>query len=135
MKTAAQNMGGGSMDMGGGMNPAGMMMGMAVGGAMGQTMAGMMGGMGQAAQMGGQPVSAPPVPPSVTFMVANNGQQSGPYTIPQIQQFIAAGQITKQTYVWKQGMANWAFAETVPELAGLFAPTPPPVPPTPPAMP
>ena len=134
MKAAAQNMGG-SMDMGGGMNPAGMMMGMAVGGAMGQTMAGMMGGMGQAAQMGGQPVSAPPVPPTVTFMIANNGQQSGPYTIPQIQQFIAAGQITKQTYVWKQGMANWAFAETVPELAGLFAPTPPPIPPTPPAMP
>ena len=134
MKAAAQNMGG-SMDMGGGMNPAGMMMGMAVGGAMGQTMAGMMGGMGQAAQMGGQPVSAPPVPPTVTFMIANNGQQSGPYTIPQIQQFIAAGQITKQTYVWKQGMASWAFAETVPELAGLFAPTPPPIPPTPPAMP
>ena len=134
MKAAAQNMGG-SMDMGGGMNPAGMMMGMAVGGAMGQTMAGMMGGMGQAAQMGGQPVSAPPVPPTITFMIANNGQQSGPYTIPQIQQFIAAGQITKQTYVWKQGMANWAFAETVPELAGLFAPTPPPIPPTPPAMP
>lgn len=133
MKTAAQNMGG--MDMGGGMNPAGMMMGMAVGGAMGQTMAGMMAGMGQAAQMGGQPVSAPPVPPTVTFMIANNGQQSGPYTIPQIQQFIAAGQITKQTYVWKQGMANWAYAETVPELAGLFAPTPPPIPPTPPAMP
>jgi len=63
-------------------------------------------------------------------MVANNGQQSGPYTIPQIQQFIASGQITKQTYVWRQGMAQWAFAESVPELSGLFAPTPPPMPPT-----
>ena len=137
MKTAAQSMGqAGTMDMGGGgMNPAGMMMGMAMGGAMGQAMAGMMGGMGQAAQMGGQPVSAPPVPPTVTFMVANNGQQSGPYTIPQIQQFIASGQITRQTYVWRQGMTQWAFAESVPELSGLFAPTPPPMPPTPPSMP
>lgn len=137
MKTAAQSMGqAGSMDMAGGMNPAGMMMGMAMGGAMGQTMAGMMGGMGQTAQMAGQnPVTAPPAPPTISFMIANNGQQSGPYTIPQIQQFIAAGQVTRQTYVWKQGMANWAFAETVPELAGLFAPTPPPVPPIPPTMP
>ena len=137
MKTAAQNLGqAGTMDMGGGgMNPAGMMMGMAMGGAMGQTMAGMMGGMGQAAQMGGQPVSAPPVPQTVTFMVANNGQQSGPYTIPQIQQFIASGQITRQTYVWRQGMAQWAFAESVPELSGLFAPTPPPMPSTPPTIP
>lgn len=137
MKTAAQSMGqSGTMDIGGGgMNPAGMMMGMAMGGAMGQTMAGMMGGMSQATQMGGQPVSAPPAPPNVTFMVANNGQQSGPYTIPQIQQFISSGQITRQTYVWRQGMAQWAFAESVPELSGLFAPTPPPMPPTPPTMP
>lgn len=136
MKTAAQSMGqSGTMDIGGGMNPAGMMMGMAMGGAMGQTMAGMMGGMSQATQMGGQPVSAPPAPSTVTFMVANNGQQSGPYTIPQIQQFIASGQITRQTYVWRQGMAQWAFAESVPELSGLFAPTPPPMPPTPPTMP
>jgi len=43
------------------------------------------------------------------------------------------GQFTQQTYVWKQGMANWVFAGQVPELALLFnagPATPPPPPPT-----
>jgi hypothetical protein len=31
--------------------------------------------------------------------------------------------------VWKNGMANWTAAESVPELAGLFSAVPPPLPP------
>jgi hypothetical protein len=43
--------------------------------------------------------------------------------------------LTPQTYVWKQGMANWELAGNVAELTGLFAPPapgsmPPPPPPT-----
>lgn len=138
LQTAASNLGKmGSISTGNGsMNPAGMMTGMMMGGAMGQQMAGMMNNMGQQMQSAMQ---APPPMPQVQFMVAANGQQSGPYNMQQLQQLVQTGQLTAQTYVWKQGMAQWEPAGNVPELASLFAaPAAPPVPggmPTPPQMP
>ena len=142
LKTAAHSMGQmGGMDFGsGGMNPAGMMMGMAMGGAMGSQMAGMMNGFGQATQPqqappmpGGAPVP-PPMPSAVQYMVAINGQQYGPYNIQQMQQMAQSGQINAQVLVWAQGMPQWAAAGSVPELAQLFAATPPPMPPVPPTL-
>ena len=114
LKTGAQNLGQmGSMDMGGNgggsMNPAGIMTGMAMGGAMGQQMAGMMNQMGNAL----------------------NGQQSGPFNMNQLQQLVQQGQLTPQTYVWKQGMTGWELAGKVPELGSLFQSTTPPPPPPP----
>ena len=138
LKTAAQSMGQmGGMDLGGGgMNPAGMMMGMAMGGAMGSQMAGMMNGFGQAAQSqqappmpGGAPVP-PPMPSAVQYMVAINGQQYGPYNMQQMQQMAQSGQINASVLVWAQGMPQWMAVGNVPELASLFAQTPPPMPPT-----
>lgn len=138
LKTAAQSMGQmGGMDIGGGgMNPAGMMMGMAMGGAMGSQMAGMMNGFGQAAQSqqappmpGGAPVP-PPIPSAVQYMVAINGQQYGPYNMQQMQQMAQSGQINASVLVWAQGMPQWMAVGNVPELASLFAQTPPPMPPT-----
>lgn len=141
LKTAAQSMGQmGGMDFGGGggMNPAGMMMGMAMGGAMGSQMAGMMNGFGQQTQPQ-QPQQAPPMPggapvpptmPSVQYMVAINGQQYGPYNMQQMQQMAQSGQINASVLVWAQGMPQWVAAGSVPELAQLFAQTPPPMPPT-----
>ena len=142
LKTAAQSMGQmGGIDLGsgGGMNPAGMMMGMAMGGAMGSQMAGMMNGFGQQAQPqqpqqappmpGGSPVP-PPVPSAVQYMVAINGQQYGPYNMQQMQQMAQSGQINASVLVWAQGMPQWVAAGSVPELAQLFAQTPPPMPPT-----
>lgn len=137
LKTGAQSLGQmGSMDMGshggGGMNPAGMMTGMMMGGAMGQQMAGMMNNMGQNMQ---QAMNTPPPMPNVQYHVSVNGAQAGPFNMQQLTQMAQNGQLTKQTYVWKQGMANWEFAGNVPELANLFAPPvpgsmPPPPPPT-----
>lgn len=138
LKTGAQNLGQmGSMDAGssgGGMNPAGMMTGMMMGGAMGQQMAGMMQNMGQTMQ---QSMNTPPPMPQVAFHISVNGAQAGPFNMQQLQQMAQTGQLTRQTYVWRQGMANWDFAGNVPELAGLFAPPPPSgatPPPPPPAM-
>lgn len=134
LKTGAQNLGQmGSMNMGGGsggggMNPAGMMTGMMVGGAMGQQMAGMMNNLGQQMQNG---INTPPPMPNVQYHISVNGQQMGPFQMPQLQQMAQSGQLTQQTYVWKPGMANWEFAGNVPELASLFSmgtPPPPPVP-------
>lgn len=138
LETAAQNLGsmgslGGDTGAGGGINIAGMMAGIGVGGALANQMGGMMNQMGNA--MGGQMagVSTPPPPPaSVTWMLAINGQQSEPYTMVQLQQLVQNGHLTPNVYVWRQGMANWELAGNVAELAGLFGA---PVPPPPPGMP
>jgi len=129
LKAAAENLGKMShVDLGGGtgMNPAGMMAGMAIGGQMGGQMAGMMGNMNQQ--------STPPTPQTIQYLIAIDGKQSGPHTIPQLQQFAQTGQFTKAHYVWKQGMSAWEIAENVPELLTLFSFGPPP-PPSPPSAP
>ena len=114
---------------GGGFNPVGLMTGMAVGGAMGGQMAGMMNGMAQNIP---QPGAVPPPLPVMAFHVSVNGQNTGPFTLPQLQQMAQLGQLTTNIHVWKAGMANWELAGNVAELSSLFvpvAPTPPPPPP------
>lgn len=71
----------------------------------------------------------PPPPPQVQFHVYLNGQQMGPYGMPQLQQMVGSGQLTKEVLVWRDGMANWTAAGQVPELNNLFGATPPPPPP------
>lgn len=138
LKAGAESLGQmGNMNMGthdgnGGMNPAGMMTGMIMGGAMGQQMAGMMNAMGQ--NMQGAMNTPPPIP-NVQYHISVNGSQAGPFNMQQLAQMAQGGQLTPQTYVWKQGMPNWEFAGNVPELASLFVPPapgsmPPPPPPT-----
>lgn len=120
-------------NMGSGMNPAGMMTGMMMGGAMGGQMAGMMNSMGQQMQ---NAMNTPPPMPDIQYMISANGQQAGPFGMPQLLQLAQAGQLTKNTYVWRQGMAQWELAGNVPELSTLFAPTcPPPPMPAPPCPP
>lgn len=134
LQAAASNLGQMGAMSGGGMNPAGMMAGMMMGGAMGGQMAGMMNNMGQQMQ---NAMQAPPPVPTIQYMVANNGQQSGPYNMQQLQQMVQNGQMTKDTYVWKQGMTQWELAGNVQELSNLFASPCPPPPgmPTPPVPP
>lgn len=115
---------------GGQFNPAGMMTGMMMGGAMGQQMAGMMNQMGQTAA---QNMQQPPQVPQMNYYVLVNGQQTGPHNAAQLGQMIAAGQLTPDTYVWANGMANWDMAKNT-EVNGLF-PAMPPTPPAPPAPP
>ncbi len=147
LSAAAQNLGEMSqvnLESGnvGGMNPAGMMMGMAMGGAMGGQMAGMMNNMGQQMQQSGMPqqaqqqITPPPIPGTINmaYMVSVNGQQFGPYNMQQLQQLVQNGQLTTQTYVWKQGMANWELAGNIQELSSLFGTVAPPMPPAPPTL-
>jgi len=129
LKTGATSLGNmGNIDLGGsggGMNPAGMMTGMMMGGAMGGQMANMMNHMGQNMQ---QQQNTPPPPPQIQYNISINGQQSGPFNWQQLQQMVLIGQLHKNTYVWKQGMQNWALAETIQELSSLFGSVPPPPP-------
>jgi membrane protease subunit (stomatin/prohibitin family) len=118
---------------GGGLNPATMMAGMAMGGAVGQGMAGMMGNMmqGMNPPPAGMPGMAPPPPPIVQYNVAVNGQTTGPFDMNTLAHMAQSGQFTPQSQVWKQGMSGWAAAGTVQELAQLFASSAPPPPPPP----
>lgn len=119
---------GGSGD-GTGFNMAAMMASMAVGGAVGQNIAGamnnMMGGINQQTAPGAVP---PPIP-TVAYHVAVNGQATGPFDISALAQMAAVGQLTADSLVWKNGMAQWAKAGTVDELKNLFANAMPPIPP------
>lgn len=130
--------GAGNLNLGGGlgMNPAGMMAGMAMGSAIGQNMAGMVGGMmnGLNQQVPPQANNVQPVPGNESYHVAVNGTATGPYTVSVLSTMAANGQFTKESLVWKSGMANWQAAGSISELAGLFAGTVPPVPPVPPQM-
>lgn len=121
---------------GGGMNPAGMMAGMAMGSAIGQNMAGMVGGMmnGMNQQVSSQAQNVPTVPGNDSYHLAVNGTSTGPYTLSVLSTMAANGQFTKESLVWKSGMANWQAAGSIPELAGLFAGSVPSVPPVPPQI-
>jgi len=104
-------------------------LGMGVGLAMGQQMAQSL--SGAVASGAGTP---PPLPPaSSPWFYAVHGTQSGPTSIEVLSTKVAAGEVTRETLVWQQGLAGWTAAGAVPALGGLFAATPPPLPPVPPA--
>ena len=131
-KTAAESlgkMGSGGGSGGGGMDPGSMMASMAMGGAVGQGMAGSIGGM--MSGMNQEKQTPPPPPPQAQYNISIGGQQTGPFAWEQLQQMVQSGQITKDTHVWKQGMAGWELAGNVQELSSLFGAVPPPPPPAP----
>lgn len=109
--------------MGGGMNNMGQM-----GGA--PQMPGQK-GMGGTPQMPGMGAAVP----QVQYYIGINGQQYGPCDWNKLQQLVQQGQLTQQSYVWKNGMAQWEFAGNVAELAPLFQGTAPQMPGMPPTMP
>ena len=88
-------------------------------------------GMGGAPQMPGMGASVP----QVQYYIGINGQQYGPCDWNKLQQLVQQGQLTQQSYVWKNGMAQWEFAGNVAELAPLFQGTAPQMPGMPPTMP
>jgi membrane protease subunit (stomatin/prohibitin family) len=106
---------------------AGAGVGIGAGVAMGAQMVNAM-GMGGAPSAGASAMP-PPVPGAVAFHVAVGGQQTGPFDMGALAQQAASGALTRNSLVWKAGMAQWVKAADVPELASLFAGVPPPVPP------
>ena len=121
IKDAAQNPGMGGMGVG-----------MGVGAAMGHQMAQSFQQQQPGMQQPGPAAGPPPIPQPVQFFVAVGGQQSGPFDLAALQQQVQSGQLTRESLVWKQGMAQWMPAGEVQELANLFGQAPPPIPPGPP---
>ncbi len=110
MKAAASNPGGAG-------NMVGVLMGAQLGGAIGGTVQ----------QAAAQP-PPPPIPQVSSYFVVVNGQQAGPYDVNTLKAQAMSGTFTRTTMVWKQGMASWQEAATVPELGQIFAAVPPPIP-------
>lgn len=55
---------------------------------------------------------------------AQENQQQGPVNEAELKEFLAVGKLPPTILVWKEGMANWAMANSLPE----FQFRPPPVP-------
>jgi hypothetical protein len=115
MEKAASNPGGTAAE---GM---GLAMGIAMANQMGQTL-----NAAQApARAGAQP---PPLPGRPEYHAALDGRSQGPFPWDSLQGFASGGRLTRDTLVWKEGMAAWAKAGDVAELAPLFKAVPPPLP-------
>lgn len=108
-----------------GFNMAAMMASMAVGGAVGQNIAGAMNNMMGGIHQQTTPGPVPPPIPVVAYHVAVNGQAAGPFDMTSLTQMAANGQLTGDSLVWKNGMAQWEKARVVDELKGLFSTMPP----------
>jgi hypothetical protein len=79
--------------------------------------------------MGGAGGSTPPpIPGGPSYHVAVGQNHAGPFDLNALQQQASAGSFTRDSLVWKAGMAQWVKAQDVPELAPLFASMPPPIP-------
>jgi membrane protease subunit (stomatin/prohibitin family) len=102
--------------------------GSVIGLGMGQVLGGMMaqGAVGPAPAASTPP---PPLPASAPYFLGINGQQQGPFEPALLRQKAAAGELTPDTLVWKQGMPAWTPAKDVPDLAAILGSAPPPLPP------
>jgi membrane protease subunit (stomatin/prohibitin family) len=89
----------------------------------------MMNNMNQQQNQQNQQQTPPPPPPSITYFVAVNGQQTGPYTMQQLTMMAQQGTFNGESLVWRQGMPAWSAAAQLPELAPVFNSVPPPPPP------
>jgi membrane protease subunit (stomatin/prohibitin family) len=111
---------------------AGAGMGLGAGFQMGGAMAGQMGAAmaAGAAGMSAAPSAVPPpMPPQMMFHVAVGANQTGPFDMGTLQGQVSSGALKRESLVWRAGMAQWARAGEVPEVAALFANVPPPMPP------
>ena len=126
MDKAASNEGSVGGTMGAGM---GLGMGLGVGSNMGNQMGNISSQMNSTLAQGQQ--NTPPPPPSfinIQYFVLIDNQQQGPFDSNQIQQLILQKKMNKDSFVWKQGMADWNKAESQPDLIKYFNQMPPPPP-------
>ncbi|GEL95992.1 SPFH domain-containing protein [Cellulomonas composti] len=110
---------------------AGEGMGLGMGMAMGTQMAQSIQAANRPGASGGAPTGGPPPLPvqDEVWFYAVGGAQTGPLPPEDLAVKVNAGEIARDTLVWKQGLAAWTPAGDVPALTHLFAAVPPPLPP------
>ena len=105
----------GGMFFFGGGDPATMMVGMAMGSFIGDYMARTMNNVMYQNRHFMTPIQA-----ETFYHVVVNGQSTGPFNMNALRQMKQSGLLTPQSFVWKQGMANWSNAADINELKVLF---------------
>jgi membrane protease subunit (stomatin/prohibitin family) len=65
----------------------------------------------------------PPLPASVGFFIGIDGKVQGPFDAAALAQRVKDGVLRADTLVWREGMAAWAAAAQVPDVAALLKPT------------
>ncbi|MEA2013565.1 MAG: SPFH domain-containing protein [Verrucomicrobiota bacterium] len=123
IRDAAQNEGGTG-------NMMGMMMGSQMAGGVSNTLhQPQQQGVQQSSSPQQQPAAPPPIPSEPAYFVAVNGTQTGPFKVVEFKNKVNAGEFSKDSLVWKEGMSAWTKAGEVSDLAAVFNSTPPPIPP------
>ncbi len=61
------------------------------------------------------------------FYLAIDGQQQGPFALPQIHQLATKRGFSSETLAWQLGMPKWIRAGDVPQLQAILAQVPPPL--------
>ena len=114
-------------------NPSGGVAGAGVGLGMGMAYVGAASSAPGVGGTGAGPTRAPlpliPPTPQVDLAIwhlVTAGRATGPLTLAQVREAIAAGQVTVESQAWAPGMGNWAPVGSIPTLAPLFIPPPPP---------
>ncbi|GIE91094.1 SPFH domain-containing protein [Actinoplanes regularis] len=74
-------------------------------------------------------VATPPPLPVGEWFAALDGRQQGPFDVATLAGHATSGTLTRETLVWRNGMAGWTAAGQVAELNSVFAAVPPPLPP------
>jgi membrane protease subunit (stomatin/prohibitin family) len=64
--------------------------------------------------------SPPPLPMSPGFFIGVDGKAEGPFDVAVLAQRVKDGVLRADTLVWREGMAAWAAAAQVPEVAALL---------------
>lgn len=114
--------GAGNIDLGGqnaGFNPVSMMAGMAVGSAVGKNIAGT---FDNSINQNSTKQSVPPAVPITTFYVSKDGKPVGPFDLDTLRSMVVSGNLSPDSFVWKEGMPEWQKASLQSELSGIFPP-------------
>jgi len=74
------------------------------------------------------PEMPPPIPAAAEYFLVVNGKSDGPHSLDQLSNMAAMQSFNAASMVWKKGMAAWAAAGTVTELADILNSVPPPLP-------
>lgn len=72
-------------------------------------------------------IHTPPAAPTLNhYHVLLDGQAAGPFTEQELSRLITGGQLTRDSHVWRPGMAKWEKAGNDAYILRLVALSPPP---------
>src|SRR5580704_15414201 len=80
-------------------------------------------GTNEAAAVAPSPAATPAIAPAADgWPLVVDGDQVGPVSESDIRARLERGEINAETYLWKEGFADWLKLSAIPEFAGLAQP-------------